>query len=324
MFPPPPPLYEERGRRPNRREFWAKKSCCGREPEKTASPKNAVPIKKLSEKEIKQQVKTRYDEFAKQGGSADGCCPLVGESTESFALEHGLYSQEDLALIPKLAINLSRGCGNPTNFANLQPGEVVADFGSGGGIDLVLAAHKVGPTGKVIGIDFTPHMIERAKQVMKEAGLPGRADFILLDIENPQVPDNIADVVISNCVINLCPCKPCVYKQIFDILKPGGRLAISDIVTIGDVDPKVREYFQSIWAGGIGGAIPEDEYFKIVQDAGFSQIKVVARHILGSKELDEMASCPGEKFSPAFSKEKLAQIQGKIVSTKFVAVKPKE
>ncbi|MFH1863697.1 MAG: methyltransferase domain-containing protein [bacterium] len=296
----------------------AKKPCCG----KREKPKEISPKKTAAK--IKQEVKARYDEFAKEGGSAEGCCPLVGGSTESFALEHGLYTKEDLALIPKLAINLSRGCGNPVGFADIKPGEVVADFGSGGGIDLVLAAHKVGPTGKVIGIDFTPHMIERAKQVMEEAGLSDRAEFILLDIENPQVPDNIADVVISNCVINLCPCKPCVYRQVFDILKPGGRLAISDIVIIGNVDPKVREYFRSIWVGCTGGAIPEDEYFKIVQEVGFSQLKVVTRHILGSKELDEMASCPGKKFSPTFSGEKLAQMQGKIVSTKFIAVKPKE
>ena len=294
-----------------------KKPCCDKweEPEKTSSQKTSA--------EIKQEVKVRYDEFAKEGGSAEGCCPLTGGGTESFALEHGLYSQEDLALIPKLGIRLSRGCGNPTSFANIQPSEVIADFGSGGGIDLVLSAHKVGPTGKVIGIDFAPHMIERAKQVMEEAGLSDRAEFILLGIESPETPDNIADVVISNCVINLCPCKPCVYKQIFDILKPGGRLAISDIVIIGDVDPKVREYFRSIWAGCTGGAIPEDEYLKIVQEAGFGQIKVVARHILEPKELDEMATCPGKKFSPAFSEEKLAQMQRKIVSTKFVAVKPK-
>ncbi|MBU1291989.1 methyltransferase domain-containing protein [Patescibacteria group bacterium] len=229
----------------------AKKPCCGKweEPEKTSSPKAAA--------EIKQEIKVRYDQFAKEGGSAEGCCPLAGEKAESFALEHGLYSQEDLALLPKLAINLSRGCGNPTSFADIRPGEVVADFGCGGGIDLVLAAHKVGPTGKVIGIDFAPQMIERAKQVMKEAGLSDRVEFILMDIENPQVPDNIADEAISNCVINLCPCKPCVYKQIFDILKPGGRLAISDIVTIGDVDRKIREYFQSIWSGCVGGAIEE-------------------------------------------------------------------
>jgi len=296
----------------------AKKPCCGKreKPEKTSPQKAAA--------EIKQEVKKRYDEFAKEGGSAEGCCPLAGGSTESFALEHGLYSQEDLALIPKLAINLSRGCGNPISFANLQTGEVVADFGSGGGIDLVLAAHKVGPTGKVIGIDFAPHMIERAKQVMEEAGLSDRAEFILLDIENPQVPDNIADVVISNCVINLCPCKPCVYKQIFDILKPGGHLAISDIIARGDVDPKVLSYFRSIWSGCTGGAIPEDEYLKIVEEAGFSQLKVVARHTLGPKELDEMATCPGKKFSPTLSKETLLPMQGKIVSIKFVAVKPKE
>ena len=302
----------------------AKKPCCGGEPEKRSPQKAFIPAKELSEEEIKQEVKRRYDEFAKERGSAEGCCPLAGGTTESFALEHGLYSQEDLALIPKLAINLSRGCGNPTGFANIQPGEKVTDFGSGGGIDLVLAGHKVGPTGKVIGIDFALHMIERVKQVMKEAGLSNRAEFILLDIENPQVPDNIADVVISNCVINLCPCKLCVYKQIFDILKPGGHLAISDIVIIGDVDPKVRGYFRSIWAGCTGGAMPKDEYFKIIQDVGFGQLKVIARHILGPKELDEMASCPGKKFSPTFSKEKLAQMQGKIVSVKFIAVKPKE
>ncbi|MFH1601908.1 MAG: methyltransferase domain-containing protein [Candidatus Shapirobacteria bacterium] len=295
-----------------------KKPCCAKEPEETFLQKSA--------EEIKEEVKMRYDQFAKEGGSAEGCCPLVGEGkgTESFALEHGLYGKEDLALLPKLAINLSRGCGNPTSFANIQPGEVVADFGSGSGIDLVLAAHKVGPTGKVLGIDFAPQMIERAKEVMKEAGLSDRIEFILLDIENPQVPDNMADVVISNCVINLCPCKPCVYKQIFEILKPSGRLAISDIVIIGEVDPKVREYFQSICSGCTGGAIPEDEYFKIVQEAGFNQLKVVARHTLNPKELDEMATCPGSKFSPVFSKEKLARLQGKIVSTKFVAVKPKE
>ncbi len=297
------------------------KPCCGGEPEEMSPKKATVPIKKLGVEEIKQQVKTRYDKFAEGGGSTEGCCPLGKEGTEGFALEHGLYSKEDMALIPKLSINLSRGCGNPTSFANIQLGEVVADFGSGGGIDLVLAAHKVGPTGKVIGIDFAPHMIERAKQVMEEAGLSDRTEFILLDIENPQVPDNIADAVISNCVINLCPCKPCVYKQVFGILKPGGRLAISDIVTIGNINPKVRQYFQSIWAGCTGGAIPEDEYFKIVRDAGFNQVKVIARHTLGPKELEEMASCPGKEFSPTFSEEKLAQMQGKIVSTKFVAVK---
>ncbi|MFH1773321.1 MAG: methyltransferase domain-containing protein [Patescibacteria group bacterium] len=296
----------------------AKKPCCG----KREKPKEISPKKTAAK--IKQEVKARYDEFAKEGGSAEGCCPLVGGRTESFALEHGLYSQEDLALIPKLAINLSRGCGNPVSFANLQPGEVVADFGSGGGIDLVLAAHKVRPTGKVIGIDFAPHMIERAKQVISEANLSDSVEFILLDIENPQVPDAIADVVISNCVINLCPCKPCVYKQAFDILKPGGRLAISDIVTSEDVEPKVREHFQSIWSGCTGGAMPENEYLKMVQDAGFNQLKIVARHILGPKELDEMARCPGKKYSPSLSKENLAPMQGKIVSTKFVAVKPKE
>lgn len=131
-----------------------KKPCCGGAPEKTAPHKNAVPIKKLGEKEIKHEVKIRYDKFAEEGGSAEGCCPAGEGSAESFALEHGLYTKEDLVIVPQLAINLSRGCGNPVGFADIKLGEVVADFGSGGGIDLVLAAHKMGLTGKVIGIDF--------------------------------------------------------------------------------------------------------------------------------------------------------------------------
>lgn len=224
--------------------------------------------------------------------------------------------------MPKLSLGLSRGCGHPTGFANLQPGEVVVDIGCGGGIDVSLAAHKVGPQGKVVGIDFTPQMIERAKQAVAEAGLQDRdIELLVDDMERSLLPGGYADVVISNCVINLCPDKEAVYSEAFRILKHGGRLAISDIVLTERIDPLVRERFQSIWAGCLGGTIVEEDYFRIIGEAGFSGVHLVARHILTPGELEAMARCPGEEFSPAPAKEDIALVQGKVASIKFTAIK---
>jgi SAM-dependent methyltransferase len=138
-----------------------------------------------------------------------------------------------------------------------------------------------------------------------------------------EVPDGVADVVISNCVINLCPDKEAVYREAFRILKPSGRLAISDIVYAGKIDPEVRERFQSTWAGCVGGAIEEDRYFQIVQDAGFTAVEFVARHPLQPKELEEMACCPGPEFTPVPAKEDIASLEGKVISIKFRASKRK-
>ena len=191
------------------------------------------------------------------------------------------------------------------------------DFGCGAGIDVVLAAHKVGAGGRVVGVDFAPHMIKGAKQTAAKAGLTETTEFVVTDLERMELPDGIADVVISNCVINLCADKEAVYREAFRILKPGGRLAISDIVYAGKIDPKVRERFQSTWAGCVGGAIEEDRYFQIVQDAGFTAVEVVARHQLRPKELEEMASCPGPEFTPVPAKEDIASVEGKVISIKF-------
>jgi arsenite methyltransferase len=164
-------------------------------------------------------------------------------------VDQGLYGEEDLSRVPEQSRNLSRGCGNPTGFANLQPGETVVDFGCGGGIDVILAAHKVGSQGKVVGIDFAEQMIEQAKQAVSKAGLHGRnIELRVADMEKTQIPESLADVVISNCVINLCPDKDAVYKEAFRILTPVGRIAISDIVLTEDIDPDLRERFQSTWA----------------------------------------------------------------------------
>ena len=234
----------------------------------------------------------------------------------------GLYEQADLSLIPEVALNLSRGCGNPTGFANIQSGDVVVDFGCGGGIDVILAAHKVGEQGGVIGIDFAPQMIERAKQAVTGAGLKDRNIRLrVADMGKTNLPDSIADVVISNCVINLCPDKGAVYKEAFRLLRPGGRVAISDIVLTEGISPELRARFESTWSGCLGGAIPENEYLKKVKQVGFAQIKIVAHHLLTPEELEAMARCPGEEFTPSPAKEDLALVQGRVKSIKFTAVK---
>ncbi len=238
-------------------------------------------------------------------------------------MDQGLYGQAELDSIPEDALNLSRGCGNPTGFANLQAGNVVVDFGCGGGIDVILAAYNVGKQGKVIGIDFTPQMIERAKQAVAEAGLSDRnTELRIADMGESQLPANFADVVISNCVINLCPDKDAVYEEAYRILRPGGRLAVSDIVLTEDINTQLRERFQSTWAGCLGGAIPEEDYWQTVRKAGFDEIKTVAHHTLTSEELEAMACCPGEEFTPPPSKEDRLIVEGKIASVKFTAVKP--
>ena len=272
---------------------------------------------------VKDVVKGRYDACAERGaGEGAVCCPGETPASPSFAAEHGLYSQEELSLIPEIAFTLSRGCGNPTGFGDLQSGETVVDLGCGAGIDVVLAAHKVGPSGKVIGVDFAPHMIERAKQAVAEANVTETAEFVVTDLERVELPDGVADVVISNCVINLCPDKEAAYREAFRVLKPGGRLAISDIVYAGKINPGVRERLQSTWGGCVGGAIEEDRYFQIVRDTGFTEIEIVARHPLQPKELDEMARCPGPEFTPVPAKEDIASVEGKVVSIKFRASKP--
>lgn len=196
------------------------------------------------------------------------------------------------------------------------------DFGCGGGIDVILAAHRVGEQGKVVGIDFAPQMIERAKQAVAEAGFQNREiELRVADMGKSRLPNRFVDVVISNCVINLCPDKDAVYKEAFRILRPGGRLAISDIVFTEDINPQLRERFQSTWAGCLGGAIPEEEYWQTVGEVGFAEVRIVTRHILTAEELEAMACCPGEEFTPPPSEEDRVLVEGKVASVKFTAVK---
>ncbi|MBU1181275.1 MAG: methyltransferase domain-containing protein, partial [Proteobacteria bacterium] len=271
----------------------------------------------MTNEEIKNLVASRYGNFAEKYALLGNPCPIRRKQVKE------LYSEEELSLIPKTALNLALGCGNPVSFANLKSGEVVIDFGCGAGIDLALAARKVGPKGRVIGVDLTPQMIEKERQSETEVGLPAeRIEEQVGDIENLKLPDSFADVVMSNCVIILTPNKEAVYREAFRVLKPGGRLAISDMVFSEKIDPAIQGRFQSTWAGVVGGAIAEKDYLEIVGRAGFGQIKIVKRHFLTSEELFGMSTCPGTEFVPAPDPEDIEAVQGKVVSIKFTAVKP--
>ena len=235
----------------------------------------------------------------------------------------GLYSEEELTAVPETALNLSRGCGNPSGFADLRPGDVVVDLGCGGGIDVILAAHKVGARGRVIGIDFAEPMIERARQAVAEAHAQERnIELSVADLERTGLPEAFADVLLSNCVINLCPDKDAVYEEAFRILRPGGRVAISDVVLTEAIAPELQDRFRTTWAGCLGGAVPEEEYWQTVRRAGFAEIRVVARYPLKGEELVAMACCPGEEFTPPPAREDLFLVEGKAVSVKFTATKP--
>ena len=277
----------------------------------------------MAPEQVSEVVQARYGRFAQAAGrTATSCCGKAAPSS-CCAAEQGVYGEAELASVPELARNLSRGCGNPVGFANLQSGEAVVDLGCGGGIDVILAARKVGERGKVFGVDFTPQMIERAKEAVAQAGLHDRAiEFRQASLEHTTLPHSCADVLISNCVINLCADQAAVYREAFRILAPGGRLAISDIVLSEPIDAGLRDRFRSSWAGCMGGAIPEGDYWRALKDAGFTNVRIVARHPLAGAELQDMACCPGEGFTPPPARADLDRVQGKVTSVKFSARKP--
>ena len=274
--------------------------------------------------ETKDAVRDRYGRFAERGGHREACCGQAepAGSTCGYAVGEGLYSDSDLALVPDGALDLSRGCGNPTGFAGLAPGEVVVDFGCGGGIDVILAAQKVGPDGRVIGIDFAAPMIERAGENVAKAGVAERVELRVEDLAHTQLADGSADVLVSNCVINLCPDKEAVYQEAFRVLRPGGRLAISDIIFTEPIPPDLQARFRSTAAGCLAWAIPEADYLDLLRGAGFTDLQVVTCHRLGTQEVEAMARCPGPEFSPTVDAGDLAVVQGKMASLKFTAVKP--
>ena len=226
----------------------------------------------MKEKEIKEVVKGRYAQIAKQ--DQQSCCPSCGCGVSLLSQAEVIgYSREDLEHIPEEAI-MGLGCGSPTATADLKAGEVVLDLGSGAGVDVFLAANKVGPTGRVIGVDMTEEMVSKAKSIAKNHGYHN-VEFRLGEIENLPVEDESVDAIISNCVINLAPDKSKVFQEAYRVLKPKGRLTISDIVSEGAFPDEIKND-PDAWAGCIAGALEQQEYLEKVKEAGFENVQVLS------------------------------------------------
>jgi len=226
----------------------------------------------VKEKEIKKVVKGRYARIAKQ--DQQSCCPSCGGGVNLLSQAEVIgYSREDLEHIPEETI-MGLGCGNPTAIAELKAGEVVLDLGSGAGVDVFLAANKVGPTGRVIGVDMTKEMVDKAKDIARDYGYHN-VEFRLGEIENLPVEDKFVDVVISNCVINLSLDKSKVFQEAYRVLKPKGRLIISDIVSEGMLPAEIKDNLDA-WACCIGGALEQQEYLREIKEAGFENVQVLS------------------------------------------------
>lgn len=273
-------------------------------------------------KDVQNSVREKYGQVAQrvmQGDTAaacsgsSGCC---GSSTEAWdPITSDLYDEGQKSGIPAEALLASLGCGNPTALARLNEGDVVLDLGSGGGIDVLLSAKRVGPTGKVYGLDMTDEMLALANENKRRAGAEN-VEFLKGEIEHIPLPDASVDVIISNCVINLSADKERVLREAFRVLKPGGRLAVSDVVVRGEAPPAVRRNME-LWIGCVAGALEEMEYRDLLADAGFRRVEVEPTRVY--KAEDAAAFLAGSGLDPeTFARE----IDGKFMSAFIRGVKP--
>jgi SAM-dependent methyltransferase len=261
--------------------------------------------------DVKEKVREKYGEAAlrvKSGGST--CCGAAPSSHGcSDPITSNLYDSSQTSQIPEEAVLASLGCGNPTALAQLNPGEIVLDLGSGGGIDVLLSARRVGPAGKAYGLDMTDEMLALARENQRKAGVQN-VEFLKGEIEHIPLPDNSVDVIISNCVINLSADKDLVLGEAYRVLKPGGRFAVSDVVLRGDVPAEIRRSME-LWVGCIAGALEEYEYVRRLAKAGFTSIQIEptrvyhiedARQFLAGEGIDVDAIAPQveDKFMSAF------------------------
>src|SRR6516164_3644046 len=226
----------------------------------------------MSGPDIKEVVKEKYGQAALRVTSGGSSCCGATPSCGCDPITSHLYDATQAGEIPEEALLASLGCGNPTALAQLNPGETVLDLGSGGGIDVLLSAKRVGPTGKAYGLDMTDEMLALAEENQRKAGVEN-VEFLKGEIENIPLPENSVDVIISNCVINLSGDKDRVLREAFRVLKPGGRFAVSDVVVHGQVPPSIRKSML-LWVGCIAGALEESEYLTKLKDAGFEGLSV--------------------------------------------------
>jgi len=229
----------------------------------------------MSAQDIKEVVREKYGQAALRvtsGGSSCCCSGTPADAHCADPITSNLYDASQVGQLPETAVLASLGCGNPTALAELKPGEVVLDLGSGGGIDVLLSARRVGPAGKAYGLDMTDEMLALAEENKRKAGV-ANVEFLKGEIENIPLPDNTVDVIISNCVINLSADKDRVVAEAFRVLKPGGRLAVSDVVTRGEMLPEIRKSVL-LWVGCVAGALEENEYRAKLAAAGFEDIEI--------------------------------------------------
>ena len=285
----------------------------------------------MSDANIRETVKEKYGQAAlrvQSGGSS--CCGASPSSSCADPITSNLYDANQANEIPEEAMLASLGCGNPTALAKLNPGETVLDLGSGGGIDVLLSARRVGPTGKAYGLDMTDEMLALANENKRKAGAQN-VEFLKGEIEHIPLPDNSVDVIISNCVINLSADKAQVLREAFRVLKPGGRFAVSDVVTRGEIRPEIRENVL-LWVGCVAGALDESDYRNKLQSAGFEQVDLEptriyraadAREFLAASGIDADAIAPDLYSSAIGWVEKIApMVDGKFMSAFVRAVKP--
>ena len=266
--------------------------------------------------DIKTIVKERYGEAALRVSSKQGsCCEGSSILSQKDPITSDLYEGQQVCEIPEEALQVSLGCGNPTALASLSPGEMVLDLGSGGGIDVLLSARRVGPTGKAFGLDMTDPMLELARENQRKSGLTN-VEFLKGDIENIPLPDHSVDVIISNCVINLAADKNRVLREAFRVLRPGGRLAVSDVVVRGEVPQAIRRNME-LWIGCVAGALQESEYLEKLTQAGFEDILIQPTRIYRGEDARDFLTDSGldlETLAPA--------VDGKFMSAFIRAKKP--
>lgn len=275
----------------------------------------------MKNQEIKKVVREGYGKIAKQGSSCcspvSSCCGNI-KSADSISRKMG-YTEEEITSVPEGA-NLGLGCGNPTAIASLKEGETVLDLGSGPGFDCFLAAQKVGKKGKVIGIDMTPEMIKKAKE-NAEKGNYQNVEFRLGEIENLPVDDNSVDIIISNCVINLSPDKDKVFKEAFRVLKPGGRIMVSDIVLLKALPDPVKESVEA-HIGCLAGAMMKPDYIKTIESVGFQKVEIMGETIFPIEFMLNDPSVQTVIKSLNISIEEIKTLSDSAVSIKVSGIKP--
>src|SRR5437762_5465801 len=277
--------------------------------------KSASRRRGMAGTDIKEAVKEKYGQTALRVKSGRASCCDTDE-LGCNPITSDLYNASQVQQIPEEALLASLGCGNPTALAKLNPGEIVLDLGSGGGIDVLLSARRVGPTGKAYGLDMTDEMLALAKENKRKAGAEN-VQFLKGEIEHIPLPDNSVDVIISNCVINLSADKDRVLREAFRVLRPAGRFAVSDIVTRGEIDAEIRKSVL-LWAGCVAGALEENEYGTKLSAAGFEQVRIEPTRVYRAEDAKDLLGGAG------LEADVISQIDGKFMSAFVRAVKPKD